>query len=88
MTTIILAIETLYLHQTKKTKNSSPEKPKIVPIPNPALISLLAAISPSYAGFWLRLKASLIDSFIVFIILMKIRPVRGREKMKRGACYC
>ena len=55
-------------HQTKKTKNSAPEKPKIIPIPNPALISLLAAISPSYAGFWLRFKASLIDSFIVFII--------------------
>jgi serine/threonine protein kinase len=54
--------------KTKKTKNSSLEKPKIIPIPNPALISLLAAISPSYAGFWLRLKASLIDSFIVLII--------------------
>jgi len=55
-------------HQTKKTKNSSHEKPKIISIPNPAIISLLAAISPSYAGFWLRLKASLIDSFIVLII--------------------
>jgi len=60
-------------HQTKKTKNSAPEKPKIIPIPNPALISLLAAISPSYAGFWLRFKASLIDSFIVFIIAALFR---------------
>ncbi len=56
------------LHQTKKTKNSSPEKPKIISISNPAFLSVFATISPSYAGFWLRFKASLIDSFIVFII--------------------
>jgi len=38
-------------HQTKKTKNSAPEKPKIIPIPNPALILYLLQFLPVMLGF-------------------------------------
>ncbi|AKE64302.1 serine/threonine protein kinase [Microcystis aeruginosa NIES-2549] len=62
---IIIDIKT-NLHQTKKTKNSPPEKTQVILIRNSASIPDL--LSSSYAGFWLRFKASLIDSFIVLII--------------------
>jgi uncharacterized RDD family membrane protein YckC len=53
-------------HQTKKTKNSpTTDNPQIIPGSNQ---SPPDAISLSYAGFWLRFKASLIDSFIVLTI--------------------
>lgn len=55
-------------YPTKKTKNYPSEKTQVIPFPNPATTPIPDAISPSYAGFWLRLKASLIDSFIVLTI--------------------
>ncbi|GCL60099.1 protein kinase domain-containing protein [Microcystis aeruginosa] len=62
---IIIDIKT-NLHQTKKTKNSPPEKTQVILIRNS--VSIPDLLSSSYAGFWLRFKASLIDSFIVLII--------------------